>query len=283
MKLNIEAFAMYLKNIKGSQTNTVKSYVSDLRQFEEYLNLSGKNTVKDIKLSDIVGFVENQTDCGTSTKVRKQASIKTYIRWEINYNDVLMKDPTAALEPMKREHREPKVMTLKEAKALIAAAKNNLRDEAIITVFLNTGLRLSELANIRIADIQEDVLRIVGKGNKERVIVLNGSCMKAIYAYMEVRKGTSEYLFTSQMGTRLSERTIQRTIKKYMEQAGLNENYTVHTLRHTAATLLYNEAGVDIRTLQEILGHSSITTTQIYTHIGSEKVRSAMTANPLNA
>ena len=171
--------------------------------------------------------------------------------------------------------------------------RNHERDYAIITLFLNCGMRLSELVGININDIDfsECKLTVIGKGNKERTIYLNHACMKAISSYLQVRpkqgvkhdsKNSEKALFLSERKERISNRTVQYVINKELMQAGLdNRKYSVHKLRHTAATLMYQYGEVDIRALQELLGHESIATTEIYTHVNSDQVRSAVERNPL--
>lgn len=181
-------------------------------------------------------------------------------------------------------------LTLEESQKLLSSieSRNKERDYCIITLFLNCGIRLSELCNIKIDDIRKDILLVTGKGNKERSIYLNDSCLKSIDEYMKVRDEMTgikdpEYLFLSEQRTRINKRTVQRTVKKYIESAGLDPSkYSTHKLRHTAATLLYKYANVDIRSLQEILGHENIATTTIYTHVDEEQIREALRANPLN-
>lgn len=165
--------------------------------------------------------------------------------------------------------------------------KNKERDYAIITLFLNCGLRLSELVNIDINKIKEDTLTVIGKGNKERTVYLNDACIRAIENYMRVRPNDSaidkEALFLSSRNTRINKRTVELMVKKYLKNASIVDGkYTPHKLRHTAATLMYKYGNVDIRALQQILGHESVSTTQIYTHIDDEKLRQAVQSNPLS-
>jgi site-specific recombinase XerD len=164
---------------------------------------------------------------------------------------------------------------------------NEKRDYAIITLFLNCGLRLSELISINIDKIKGDTLAVVGKGNKERTIYLNDVCIKAIEDYLSVRPeaqpGHEKALFISNRKTRFTQRGVQHMVDKYLNEAGLaGKHYSPHKLRHTAATLMYQYGHVDIRALQEILGHESVSTTQIYTHIDKEQLRDAVKLNPLN-
>ena len=189
----------------------------------------------------------------------------------------------------------PKYLSLDESMCLLKVAqhednRNHIRDYAIITMFLNCGMRLSELVNINIKDINftDSKLNVIGKGNKERVIYLNKACIKAINEYLEIRpKEKIKYdsvdaLFLSERCERISNRTVQLIVKKELIKAGLDVNkYSVHKLRHTAATLMYQYGDVDIRALQELLGHESISTTEIYTHVDNSQVRNAVESNPL--
>ena len=196
------------------------------------------------------------------------------------------------------DKRLPKYLSLDDSKKLLEAAgneenRNNKRDYAIITLFLNCGMRLSELVGINIKDINfsECQMTVIGKGNKERTIYLNNACMSAINNYLSVRPvegiktdklNSKNALFLSERKERISRRTVQYIVDKELSAAGLDTNkYSVHKLRHTAATLMYQYGKVDIRALQEVLGHESISTTEIYTHVANVQARSAIENNPL--
>jgi site-specific recombinase XerD len=190
----------------------------------------------------------------------------------------------------------PKYLTLDDSKKLLEVAsnednRNNERNYAITTLFLNCGMRLSELVGINIADIkfEECQMNVIGKGNKERTIYLNKACMRAIDQYLSVRpkdkftnSDAEKALFLSERRQRISRRMVQEIIYSELKQAGLDSSkYSVHKLRHTAATLMYQYGQVDIRALQELLGHESISTTEIYTHVSNNQVRNAVESNPL--
>ena len=189
----------------------------------------------------------------------------------------------------------PKYLSLEESKKLLEVTqsqdnRNNIRDYAIITLFLNCGMRLSELVNINISDIDlsESKMTVIGKGNKERTIYLNKACMNSINDYLSIRPhdkvrfDSRDALFLSERKERISNRTVQDIVKKELKKAELDiKKYSVHKLRHTAATLMYQYGNVDIRALQELLGHESISTTEIYTHVNNEIVRNAVENNPL--
>ena len=172
--------------------------------------------------------------------------------------------------------------------AFDAPTESNERDYCMLTLFLNCGMRLSELRGIDIDDIHDSVLTVIGKGNKERTIYLNKACLDAIEDWMRVRSNIKikpshdKALFVSKRGTRISDDMIQISIKRLMAQAGIDTKvYSVHKLRHTAATLMYKYGHVDIRNLQQILGHQSVSTTQIYTHVDDEALHRAIESNPL--
>lgn len=184
----------------------------------------------------------------------------------------------------------PRYLEIEESKQLLDSVEGDFveRDYCMLTLFLNCGMRLSELVSINVADIREDTLTVIGKGAKERTIYLNDACMNAINDYLAVRPditeaGGKQPLFVSKFKKRISNKTVQYTVKKYIMMAGLDPTkYSTHKLRHTAATLMYTHGEVDIRTLQEILGHESVATTEIYTHINNSKLKDAVNKNPLS-
>ncbi len=202
---------------------------------------------------------------------------------------LIPENPAIDLETPKKNSRLPVALTLDESKGMLTSisGSNEKRDYAIITLFLNCGLRLSELIGIDIDKIKGDTLTVIGKGNKERTIYLNDVCVEAIENYLAVRPeanpGHEKALFISNRKTRFTQRGVQHMVDKYLNEAGLaGKNYSPHKLRHTAATLMYQYGHVDIRALQELLGHESVSTTQIYTHIDKEQLRDAVKNNPLN-
>ncbi len=215
--------------------------------------------------------------------------MKTFFNYLCNIKKIIDKNPCVGLEGPKLESRLPKYLQLDEALSLLHSVDGEFkeRDTAILTIFLNCGLRLSELVNINLCDIKNNTLTIIGKGNKERSIYLNEACQKAIKEYMLVRPidnvKDKNALFLSKQNKRISPRMVELLVKKYIQLAGLDtRKYTPHKLRHTAATLMHKYGNVDVLTLQQILGHESIATTQIYTHIDREDVKQALESNPLN-
>jgi site-specific recombinase XerD len=194
------------------------------------------------------------------------------------------------LEAPKIKKSLPKYLTLEQSTALLRAVdgKNKERDYCILTFFLNCGLHLAELVSINLSDFSDEgTLRVVGKGNKERTIYINDSCIKALKSYMRVRPVDGvidkNALFLSNQKKRISPKTVQHLVNVYLEKAGLgNSGFSVHKLRHTAATLMYQHGNVDVLLLKEILGHENLATTEIYTHVVNEQLRKAVDSNPLN-
>ncbi|MCX7709666.1 MAG: tyrosine recombinase XerC [Clostridia bacterium] len=305
----VNDFISYMETIKGKSRNTTKEYYFDLRMFLRFYKLH-KNLVdsqmefdhidvkditiehiKSVTLSDLysyMSFVSRERDNNASSRARKVASLKSFFNYLTNKAKLLDYNPTSELESPKIMKRLPKYLNIEESKKLLSAVEGDHkeRDYAIITLFLNCGLRLSELVNININKIKNDTLTVIGKGDKERTIYLNNACKKAIQAYLKVRPVNNvkdkNALFLSERKQRISNKTVQYIVKKYIKSAGLDpERYSTHKLRHTAATLMYKHGKVDIRALQEILGHESISTTEIYTHIDNEQLKKAVDSNPL--
>lgn len=309
---SLNEFINYLGTIKGKSKNTMDGYKTDLIMFFRFLKLYkglvkqdtefenivisdiGTEFLRKITLSDLyafISFTESHRDNGSYARARKVASLKSFFKYLSGKTRILFDNPAAELESPKINKRNPIYLTLSESRTLLNSinGKYKDRDYCIITLFLNCGLRLSELCSINISKIKNDTLTIIGKGNKERTIYLNNACIKAIENYLKVRNETMDQikdkdaLFISRNNTRINKRSVELIVKKYTAQAGLNnEKYTPHKLRHTAATLMYKYGNVDIRSLQKILGHENVSTTQIYTHVDDEKLREAVNSNPLN-
>ncbi len=302
----------YLTIIKGRSRNTVKEYYYDLRMFFRYLyavqnNLDILNLdaveldnfnceiLKEVSLSDLyefMAYVNNFKSSNDNYKARKVASLKSfynYLTAKINYMET---NPALNLDTPKLKKRMPKFLTLEESVNLLKAidGKSRERDIAIFILFLNCGLRLSELVGINLQDINfaKRTLRVIGKGNKERIVFLNDICIESLNNYLAVRPNElygddKNALFISGKNRRISNRMVELLAKKYFKAAGIDEKrYSPHKLRHTAATIMYKEGNVDIKTLQEILGHVSISTTQIYTHINDSDMQKAADNNPFN-
>lgn len=310
----LEDFLNYMETIKGVSPNTAKEYFYDLRTFFRFIKLRHKlvpsdTDIKEIDISDIdldlikklnlqdlhgyISYADKKLGNNNFTKSRKVASIKSFFDYLYSKVSLIEKNPAEALEFPKKENRHPTYLTLDEAQHLLDVVLENKneeyrkRDYAIVTLFLNCGLRLSELSSIDVHQIRDnDTLSIVGKGNKERTIFINQACVSAIQSYLKVRPinaNDKDALFISKRKNRLSNRAIQHMINRYLKKAGFDTSiYSTHKLRHTAATLMYKYGHVDIRALQEILGHESVATTQIYTHIDNEGLREAISSNPLS-
>ena len=314
----VNSFLDYSAVVLNKSPNSVKEYNYDLNMFLKYMKIHLKitketdfskinirdfdiQTLKKITTNDINSFLSylalNQGS-RPATRARKISTIRIFFAYL--YDQKLIDDnPTLGIKTPKQEKRMPKYLSLDDSKKLLSVTadendENKERDYAIITLFLNCGLRLSELVGINISniDFSENKVTVIGKGNKERTIYLNEACIKAIQDYLSVRpkegvkvdsKGSNKALFLSKRKERISNRMVQYIVERELMKAGLDTSkYSTHKLRHTAATLMYQYGHVDIRALQELLGHESIATTEIYTHVSNEQVRDAVERNPLN-
>ncbi len=302
-------FLSYMQTIKAKSPNTVKVYFYDLRVFFRFMklhrNLCDKNiefsniTITDIDL-DLIGsitlsdlyaflaYVSNDRDNSSYARARKVASLKSFFKYITLKAKLIDSNPATELESPKILKRLPRYLNVDESKKLLNSIEGQFseRDYAIITIFLNCGLRLSELVGINLNNIKGNSINVIGKGDKERNVPMNQACIKALEAYMKVRPANGlkdrNALFISERRQRISRESVQKIVKKYIKAAGLDpERYSTHKLRHTAATLMYKYGNVDIRSLQELLGHESISTTQIYTHLDSKQLRTAVESNPL--
>lgn len=298
-------FLNYLIVFKNYSKETVKGYNIDLILFFkfiiQYLNL--EINLKDINIfilasvkeSDIIAFLVylnyNRENC-FKTRQRKVAAIKTFYKWLFsNYPSFSKENPTKNIPHIEVTDRLPKYVRLADAKKLqkifnITNSRNAVRDNTIITLFLNCGLRLSELVSIDIKNINFDkkVISVIGKGNKERQIYLNKKAIQAIALYLKTKKiiNLRDPLFVDSRNKRITKFNVEKICKKAFKLAGLEEyGYTVHSLRHTSATYLYKETK-DILIVKNFLGHSSLQSTEIYTHINNEEIKKAVDSNPLN-
>lgn len=311
----LNSFLDYSITILNKSPNSVKEYNYDISMFLKYMKIHFKltdekdfsnvnindfdiNTLRKITLADIhsfISFLAVTNKNKPATRARKISTLRIFFKYLSVKANIIENNPAQNLETPKQERRMPKYLTLEESKKLLEIAcsednRNKERDYAIITLFLNCGMRLSELVGINIKDIHFDECRmtVIGKGNKERTIYLNKACMNAINKYLIQRPkeginlNSKDALFLSERRERISKRTIQHIVEKELRQAGFDTSkYSTHKLRHTAATLMYQYGEVDIRALQELLGHASISTTEIYTHVSNEQVRNAVERNPL--
>lgn len=289
---------------------TFKFKLTDIKDEEFIKDIKINNfdikTLERITLPDIHSFLAYLKSCYNSkpaTIARKTASIKVFFKYMCNKMKRISVNPAQDLESPKIGKRLPKYLTLEQSKELLETVSNPIdnlghgnhdnteRNFAMITILLNCGVRLSELVGINISDIdfENTKMNVIGKGDKERTIYLNNACMNAINKYLEVRPrdgvkfNSRDALFLSEQKKRISRRTVQYIVKNELKNAGIEKanTYSVHKLRHTAATLMYKYGNVDIRALQELLGHESISTTEIYTHVDNEQIRNAVENNPL--
>lgn len=311
----IKDYLYYLQTVKGRSPTTVDEYFNDLRTFFRFIKVH-KGIVPadvpyhDIKVDDVdlglVSFV-TLTDGyefmnyllrvrknNKAARARKTTAVKSFYNYLTDKKHLLKTDPLKDLErPNAREKNPmPKHLTLEQSIELLNAVDGKFkeRDYCILTFFLNCGMRLAELVAMDYNDIRTDrTAQIIGKGNKKRLIYLNDACMSAYEAYMKVRpvdgvRAQDKYaLFLSAQKRRISREMVQKMVYKYLEKIGLDsQGYSVHKLRHTAATLMYQHGNVDIRVLKDVLGHESLSTTEIYTHLDSQRIEAAARSNPLS-
>lgn len=317
----IRDFLVYHETIKGHSKKTTDEYFLDLRTLFRYLKLKkglvppstefdeisiqdvNLEFVRSITLSDIYDYLSflarerprnvhsDRTAYGLSatTRARKIATIRSYFNYLTLKTKQLEKNPVADLDSPKTIKSLPRYLSLEESTTLLNSVDgaNKERDYCILTLFLNCGLRISELAGLDLSDLRADSIRVLGKGGKERVVYLNDACVAAINDYLLVRRSVNALdrraLFLSTRRTRITKSTIHSLVKNHLAAAGLDSSkYSAHKLRHTAATLMLRN-GVDIRTLQELLGHEHLNTTQIYTHVESDSLRDAAQRSPLSS
>lgn len=316
----LKGFKSYKITIQNRSIKTVEEYLLDLTLFFKYIIASRNNislSGEEFDLIDISGidldFVKSVTtdeiyeffnytveyrNNKAKSRARKLSAIKSFFKYLTN-RKFISDNPAANIEsPAIGNKSLPKYLTLDESISLLQAvetdtdSKTRERDYAIITLFLNCGMRLSELVGISLNDIDRDLrsLRVIGKGSKERVVYLNDACREALRRYLSVRGQDNQIqikdknaLFLSSRHQRISNKTVQYLVYKYLKLAGLEyKHFSTHKLRHTAATLMYQTGKVDVRVLKDILGHEQLNTTQIYTHVSDESMEKAMSNNPLN-
>lgn len=313
-------FLTYHENIKGQSPKTISEYYLDLRMFLRFIKLMRSElpvrtnldeiNIMDINLDfirqittsdvfDFLSYLANDRIVNPESSVpeygitpasrsRKLSAIKSFYKYLTVRTKQLTDNPVADLEYPKLRKSLPKYLTLEQSSALLQAVSgpNEKRDYAILMLFLNCGIRRSELVGLNLTDVYEDRIRVVGKGNKERFVYFGTSCRKALDAYLPERNkkqlSDNRALFGSRDNNRISVSAVHRMVKKYLLMAGLDaDNFSAHKLRHTAATMMLS-GGVDVKTVQEVLGHESLNTTQIYTHIENTELKIAAEANPLS-
>lgn len=316
----LREFLIYHETIKGQSQLTISEYYLDLRMFFRFVKLMRSDMPIHTSLDDIdiknvdLAFIESidtsdvfdflsylandrainpeavHPDYGISptSRARKLSAIKSFYKYLTVRTKQLETNPVAELEYPKLRKSLPKYLTLEQSAALLQSVSgpNEKRDYAILMLFLNCGIRRSELVNLNISDVYEDRIRVVGKGNKERFVYFGAACRKAVDSYLEERNqktlSDNRALFGSRNGNRISVEAVHRLVKKALLQAGLDSTqFSAHKLRHTAATMMLS-GGVDVKTVQEVLGHENLNTTQIYTHIENTELKIAAEANPLS-
>lgn len=314
----LRQFLSYHETIKGQSKRTVSEYFLDVRMFLRFIKLMRNelpvNTpLEDVSIRDVdLEFVRSVTSTevfdflsylandrsydasssdagiGNAARARKLSALKSFYNYLSVSTKQISENPVKDIELPKIRKSLPKYLSLEESTALLRAVKgpNQTRDFAILMIFLNCGIRRSELVGLNLNDVYEDRLRVVGKGNKERFVYMGTSCRKAIDQYLVERNqivlSDNKALFGSRDKNRISVTAVHRLVKKHLLTAGIDpEQFSAHKLRHTAATLMLSN-GVDLKTLQEVLGHENLNTTQIYTHIESTELKIAAEANPLS-
>ena len=305
-------YLFYLETIKGRSPRTVNGYYIDLRTFFRFLKMYrgqvdaktefSKIPITDITIDDIrqvtlsetyefLHFVASERSNTANTRSRKVSSLRGFFKYLTNNVGLLNENPLKNLEVPASKKALPKYLTLEQALELLRSVDDGefqTRDYCMLTLFINCGMRLSELVGINLSDIRDNTLRLLGKGNKERVIYLNESCLNAIAAYLPDREKLpvirdKSALFLTKNGTRIGRRWVEKIVEKCLAKAGLaNMGLSPHKLRHTAATIMYQHGNVDIRVLKEILGHANVGTTEIYTHVSSKQMENAANSTPLS-
>lgn len=313
----LREFLFYMETILGRSPKTVSGYYVELRTFFRYIKAVkilktipqdadelaqikiddiSKELVCSVTLSDIYDFLHFSLETlhnNASSRSRKISSIRALYKYLTTKTNYMEENPAKNLDTPSLRKSVPKYLTLEESIDLLSNVKDEspavtARDYCMITLMLNCGMRVSELVGINLEDIRDNTLRLLGKGNKERIVYLNDACMSALQNYLPLRKapetGTDRNaLFLSAQHRRMTTRRVEQIVEKYMKASGLDgRGYSPHKLRHTAATLMYQHGGVDIRALKEILGHANIGTTEIYTHISNQLIEEAANASPLS-
>ncbi len=302
-------FLVYHETIQGHSRKTVDEYYLDLRNFFRFLkqtkNMVSRDTpldnisiadvnlslVRDVTLTDIysyMNYLSRDRGLNNTSRARKVATIRSFYKYLTNKAKLLETNPVQDLDSPRLKKSLPKYLNLEESLDLLdnVDGKNAVRDYCILTLFLNCGLRISELVGLNKTDVRGEQLRVLGKGSKERMLYLNDACQKALEDWLTERDtlalvDQNALFVTLQNRRRISTAAVHKLVKKHLAAAGLDSSqYSSHKLRHTAATLMLQN-GVDVRTLQEVLGHDHLNTTQIYTHVDNEDLRTAARANPL--
>ncbi len=315
----LREYAGYVGNIKGNSEKTVCEYLLDLRTFFRYMKVKEnaydmtredfeKISIKDLTKEDIAGvtssnimefliFIQHTLDNHTASRTRKISALRSFFHYVCEKKHYIDDNPTRDIDSPKKGKSLPKFMSLEDCIRLLETVRSDTesktleRDYSIIVLFLNTGMRLSELVGLNLDSFSSDLskVKVLGKGNKERIIYLNNAARSAVKSYLQIRldpryiRTSDKAFFLSTRQQRISNKTVQWMIYKYLDSAGLGDRgLSVHKLRHTAATLMYQSGKVDIRVLKDVLGHEQLNTTQIYTHLTSANLENAVDSNPLS-
>lgn len=316
----LREFLIYHETIKGQSPRTIQEYYLDLRMFFRFIKLMRGDMpihtrledidirdvdlefIRQITTSDIFDFLSYLANdravnpdsavpeygIAPAARARKLSALKSFYKYLTVRTKQLSENPVADLEYPKLRKSLPRYLTMEQSAALLqsVSGQNEKRDYAILMLFLNCGIRRSELVGLNLTDVYEDRIRVVGKGNKERFVYFGAACRKAIDQYLIERNkkvlSDNRALFGSRDGNRISVTAVHRLVKKALLTAGLDSTqFSAHKLRHTAATMML-AGGVDVKTVQEVLGHENLNTTQIYTHIENTELKIAAQANPLS-
>ena len=316
----IRDFLTYHQTIQGHSKKTVDEYFLDLRNFFRFIKSDRRlvskeipfdeisiddvdlELIRSVTLADVYAYMDylsrdrvthpnspgSAVGLSPAAKARKVATIRSFYKYLTAKAKLLAENPMQDLDSPRLRKSLPRYLNMEESISLLnsVSGQNQMRDFCILTLFLNCGLRISELVGLNLSDVRGDQLRVLGKGNKERVLYLNDACRQAIQDWLDERESIAaadkNALFITRKHTRITTAAVHKLVKKHLAQAGLDSSqYSSHKLRHTAATLMLQN-GVDVRTLQEVLGHDHPTTTQIYTHVTNEDLRAAAQANPLS-
>ncbi len=312
----LREYASYMFAIKGNSEKTVCEYLLDLRTFFRYIKMNESTlseeefekisicdlTLDDVKrvtpalIIDYLVYTNIERENNAATRMRKISSIRSFFKYMFAKKHYIDSNPAADIDAPKKKSSLPKFLTVEESVKLLQTVKNDItsktvvRDFAVISLFLNTGMRLSELVGLNLDSFDSELktVKVLGKGNKERIIYLNSAAREAMIAHLRSRldpkyvRTNEKAVFLSLREQRISAKTVQWVVYKYLNLAGLgHKNLSVHKLRHTAATLMYQSGKVDIRVLKDILGHEQLNTTQIYTHLVNRNLEDAVDNNPL--
>lgn len=300
----------YMETIKGRSGKTMDEYFTDLRTFFRYMKQARGLVpssipedeiliddidlafVRSITMTDVyefMNYLKTERRNSNKTRARKTTSLRMFFKYLTDYKHDLEHNPVQNLETPKQKKALPQYLTMEQSIALLQSAQGEFaqRDYCMLTLFLNCGLRRAELAGINLQDIGQDrTLRVRGKGSKERMLYLNDACIDAIEQYLKVRPvdgvQDKQALFLSHLKKRITLQGVHYVVKGYLKKVDGAENMSAHKLRHTAATLMYQQGGVDIRVLKDLLGHENLGTTEIYTHLSSQQIKQAAEDNPLS-